>query len=275
MGRSHVEVLHASEVNPAPLSFGWPAGAQLRILSLDEQTGALTGVVSLPPGYRRTPGHLLVESEFFVLSGTLRIAGTVREFGYYDYAPTAATHEPWTVQGGCELLLMARGGPPEFVPEPGAEDHADARIQLDSELVPWIPSTIPGPPPGHFLKVLRHVEETGESVTLFKLPPRYDYPGLEYHECTQEVFYLEGDMWSGNGGVHAPGAYIWRPPFVTHGPFYSRSGCVMLIYTDSPLVDHYANDPRRTPEENRAEVLRKGASPDYLRDEYLRAASSG
>lgn len=263
MARPHIEVLHAPDVPATALERGWPAGAELRTLSVDDETGALTGVITLPPGYRRLGGHVVTSYDLFILGGTLRIGSVVRECGYFEHAPARATQEPWTTQGGVEFLLMAHQASPQFVPEPGVAPEA-TYLQIDTELLRWDLSPIPGPPPGHFIKVLRHSEDTGEALSLFKLPPRYDYPLLEYHDCTQEVFYIDGDMWSGNGGLHRAGSYIWRPPYVTHGPFYTHSGCILLSFTDSPLVDRYAPDPRRTPEENRHEALSGEPQVDYL-----------
>ena len=126
MARGWVELAHAPEIQPVPLpAEGWPVGAEIRILSQDTDSGALTGLLRLPPGYRRGPGHLQIESEFFVLSGSLRIGGTLHEFGFYDYAPPGATHEPWSTEAGCELLLMARDGAADFVPCPGPTASRD------------------------------------------------------------------------------------------------------------------------------------------------------
>jgi len=226
------------------------------------ETGALTGIVSLPPGYRRGVGHVPVGSEFIILSGSLRIEERVCERGFYEWSPAGAEQEPWTIAEGCELLLLAPGGAPDFVPEPGAE--SSRRIRHDTERMPWTATPIPGPPPGLFLKVLRQVEETGEAVFICGIVPHYDYALIEYHDCVEEAFQLEGDMWLGTSGMMRPGSYFWRPPYITHGPFYSRGGMVALITIDSPLINHYVDDPRRTPEQNRAEAEAQGPPPDYL-----------
>lgn len=82
MARSHVEIVHSDEVAPKPfVAPGWPPGADLRLLSRDDETGALTGLLDLPAGWRQ---------------------------------------EPWSVDEGCRLLLMPRSGPPGFEPEAGA-----------------------------------------------------------------------------------------------------------------------------------------------------------
>ncbi len=260
MTRGWVELAHAPEIHWEPLAApGWPVGAEIRVLSRDTEDGALTGVLRLPAGYRRGPGHLPVESEFFVLSGTVRIGGTLREFGFYDYAPPGATHEPWSTEAGCELLLMARDGTPEFVPLPGPEG-VEGRIQLDTEEMTWTMSHVPGPPPGLIHKVLRLVPETGEMTVLACNVPHYDYPRLEFHDCVEEIYCVEGEIWLGNAGTMRAGSYLWRPPYITHGPFYSGPGAVILVWTPSTLVNHYVDDPGRTPEENRQQALEEVGS---------------
>jgi Domain of unknown function (DUF4437) len=266
MAREHVEILHTPDMPYGDLpADGWPAGVRCKTLSRDSENGALTGIVSLPGGYRRPEGHVATASEFIVLSGSLRIGDRICEKGFYEYMPAGATHDPWTVDDGCEFVLLATEGAPNFVPEAGT-DGADGRVRHDTERMNWSLTPIPGPPPGLFLKVLRQVEETGAAVFICGIVPRYDYPLIEYHDCSEEAFQLEGDIRMGTSGLMRPGSYFWRPPYITHGPFYSRAGMVALITIDSPLINHYVDDPRRSMEENRAEALAQGPPPDYLQE---------
>ena len=116
--------------------------------------------------------------------------------------------------------------------------------------MPWVATHIPGPPPGIILKLLRHVEETGEMTWLCGNPPRWDYPRLEFHDCIEELYCIEGDIWLGNSGTMRPGSYLWRPPYLTHGPFYSRTGCLLFGWVPSTLVNHLPASALSTPEEN-------------------------
>ena len=273
MAREHVEIVHSPELPFGDLpAGGWPAGVGCKVLSRDPDEGGLTGIVSLPAGYRRPEGHLTSRTEFIVTSGSVRIGDRICEKGFYEYTPAGATHEPWTVDEGCELVLLAPDASPDFVPGAG-EDGSNGRIRHDTERMNWEITPIPGPPPGLFLKVMRVVEETGEAVFICGIVPRYDYPLIEYHDCVEEAFQLEGDIRMGTSGLMQPGSYFWRPPYVTHGPFYSRAGMVALITIDSPLINHYVDDPRRTVEENRAEALAEGPPPDYLGDQTAAAGA--
>jgi hypothetical protein len=50
----------------------------------------------------------------------------------------------------------------------------------------------------------------------------------ETHPVVEEMYLLEGSM-AGNLGVMHAGAYFWRPANVLHGPYGSRSGCLILF----------------------------------------------
>lgn len=254
MARKHVEVISQHDVSAEEFrDVGWPAGAQLKTLSLDDTTGALTGVLQLGPGYRRPVGSLAGACEVLVLSGAIRIGADLRGFGYYEYNPAGAVQEDWVVPEWCELLFMARHQAPHFTPSPGATPTTDGRIRIDTETTPWEETPIPGPPPGLVLKPLRIDAETGEMAALWSHPSRFpadgQYTSLEFHECVEESYCLSGDMWIGTSGTMTEGSYFWRPPYVSHGPFYSRTGSLTYVYFDGQLVNHL-HDVVRTPEEN-------------------------
>jgi len=262
MGRGHIEIIQASDVAPAEMpGSGWPPGARVRVLSHDRESGALTAVVTLPAGYRRGPGSLAHASDLFLISGTLRFGETLRAPGFFQYTPAHEGHEPWSASTDCELLLLSAGAP-DFTPGDPAPGAPDGQINLDTERVPWSRGRHPGPPPGLFSKTLRHDAQTGARVFLCGCVRRYDYPMIEYHDCHEEAYHVAGDMRMGTSGLMSPGSYFWRPPYITHGPFYSHDGMIALMTVDGPLVNHYVTDPRRTPEENRAEAQAKPPPTD-------------
>lgn len=253
MGRGHVELAHARDVGSSEIpARGWPAGTATTVLSRDPDGGAFTGILHLPAGYRRPAGVLPGDSELLVLSGGLWIGSAPRPAGFYEYHPGGSGHEEWAVaEQPCELFFKA-GGVPDF--EPGAVAADERHVSLDTARMEWMVTPVPGPPPGITVKILRTVEETGELAALVANPPRYDYARLEYHDCVEEMYCIEGDMRLGNSGLMTPGSYFWRPAYVTHGPFYSHTGVLMYLWVASTLVNHFVEDPRRTPEENRAEA---------------------
>ena len=152
--RGWVEPVHANEIAWEPMhGEGWPAGAELRTLSRDADSGALTGVVRLPQGYRRGAGSHAGETELYVQSGDLRVGDTLRGRGYYEYNPPGIAQEPWICDAGAELLFIDRTGTPDFIP--GAEGTTAGRVQLDTDAMPWQVTPVEGPPPGICVKMLR------------------------------------------------------------------------------------------------------------------------
>ena len=247
--RGWVELAHADELDWKPMhAENWPVGAEIRTLSLDATTGALTGIVRLPPGYRRANGRHEGETEYFVLEGDLRVGDSLRNRGYYQYNPPDTDQDAWVSEQGAELLLMTRTGRPDFVP---GVAKTSGRIAIDTQRMDWIMTPIEGPPPGMCIKPLRHVEATGERVALFSTVPLYDYTKLEFHDCIEEIYCVSGGIWLGNSGTMRPGSYLWRPPYITHGPFHSEAGCVLFLFVDETLINHFVDDPRASQEENR------------------------
>lgn len=256
MARERV-LVRSEDVEPVGFDGeGWE-GVSLRVLSRDDETGALSGVVSIPGGYRRGVGHFTVETEYYVLSGAVRLGETAHEAGFYAHALPGTSCLPWVVETGCEMLFMARGGAPEFIPGKGSGDP-NGQIEIDTHRMEWVTTTFPGRPPGACLKILREVEETGEAVFLHGNVPRWETPVMEYHDCAEELFLIEGDAWLGNIGLMTPGSYGWLPPYATHGPSYSHAGQLMFVWVESTIVSHEVDDPRRTPEENRRDSVRQG-----------------
>lgn len=258
MSRGHVELAHAPEIAECEIpASGWPAGAAVKLLSLDEETGAFTGIVRLPPGYRRPAGHAACETELYVLGGSLRLGDRMRGTGYYEYSPPGAGQPPWSTEEGAEVLFFARGRRPDFTAGAGLDGAGD-RIECDTEGLEWMVSPVEGPPEGMVIKILRHVEETGELTALCSNVPQYDYPMLEFHDCIEEIYLIDGDIRLGNSGLMTAGSYLWRPPFITHGPFFSSAGSLMFLWVPSTLVNHVPRDPESSPEENVAAFVASG-----------------
>src|SRR5439155_913728 len=126
----HREHVHAADLPSEPLAWpGWPGGAAVEELSRDEDTGAVSALVTLPGGYRRPAGHLPADSEALVLSGSLRVGGVALEPSSFEYVPPGAAQEEWEAGEETELLFMTRTGPPAFVAAPGRADDG-GRIRL-------------------------------------------------------------------------------------------------------------------------------------------------
>jgi hypothetical protein len=252
MARPHLEHVHSPELSFEPVGWpGWPAGAVVKELSRDAESGAVTSLLELPAGYRMPAGSFGADRELLVLEGSLRIGGDERRRLYYDFAPSAAAVEPLEAPEGAVLLLMARTGPPDF--SPGAGAASEGRVQVDPDELRWEPNPFADGPPGARVLVLRHVPETGEMSALVR-DGTDPYPVYEFHDCVEEVFMIEGDLTLGNSGEMRAGSYFWRPEYITHGLGTSESGSFYYVYVDKELVNHRTDGFHRTPEENRRQV---------------------
>lgn len=260
MARPHVEPAHTADLAPEPLA-GWPAGTTIRVLSRDPDTGAVTGVIHLPAGTVREPAALAAECDTYLLSGALRVGDHDRGAGYYEYAPAGSRHERWVAREDCELLLLARDGAPDLRP---AAARDPAHLAVDTDRLEWVITPIPGMPGGIFLKVMRTVPDTGESVFLMGLVPRWSLDKLEFHPMDEECFIIDGDVWIGTCGQLGPGSYFCRPEYTTHGPFFTRGGFVALQWTSTHVVNHFTDDPLSSRDENRRAAASSPAPQDHL-----------
>ena len=266
MSRGNIALLQAGDVAHSPLAAtGWPVGAVARVLSHDDETGALTALVRLPQGYRRPAGAIAVESEHYVLSGTLRIGSDVREAGWYEYAPAGSRQEAWTVAEQCELLLMARGGRPDFAPaarRPCARDAA--AIAVDSGQMRWTAERVPNEAPGAAFKRLRYVPETGEYLILAAFVPRWHSGAARvFHDGPEEGYMIAGEMTNGLGGTMRGGSYFWHAPYEGHGPHDSHPGALVITYVDGFVVNHVCASATSTADENRRQALADAPAAEH------------
>ena len=95
----------------------------------------------------------------------------------------------------------------------------------------------PGYPPGFTQKILASdIDETakcGSRTRLLKLEPGAFSTVPFVHDHWEEVFLVQGDLIVGNDGQGQGGqasnafTYACRPPGAHHGPFTSRTGCLL------------------------------------------------
>ena len=116
------------------------------------------------------------------------------------------------------------------VNKPHLEFH---RIDMSSG---W--STPPGYPSGIEQKILAGAldeeRRNGSRTRLLRFAPGVFTTEPFVHEYWEEVFLVDGDLIvgndaQGNGGEKFEGyTYAVRPPGAYHGPFTSKTGCLML-----------------------------------------------
>jgi hypothetical protein len=99
----------------------------------------------------------------------------------------------------------------------------------------WV--TPPGYPPSFTQKILAaDIDETakvGSRTRILRIAPGGFTTAPFVHDHWEEVYVISGDLIVGNdtqgqGGeqFHAP-TYCCRPPGVFHGPFASKTGCML------------------------------------------------
>lgn len=259
--RGHRELVHADDVAPEPLAVaGWPEGATVRMLSRNPLTGAFTGLLRLPRGYRRPAGFLAADTEWLVLSGWLWVGRELRSYGYFDWAPAGAPQEELLVLEDTEILLMPRTGAPDFTPGPAPRTGEEAgTIRVATEEVPWVRAQTKDAPEYGRSKYIRRDAETGELSALVWAPPGASHPRIEFHDTVEEMFQIVGDTTLRNSGRMDAGSYFWRPPYITHGPFSSEQGGILYLYTDGKLVNYFTDDPEQSPEANILQAERERA----------------
>ena len=106
-----------------------------------------------------------------------------------------------------------------------------------------------GYPPGFQHKILvSDLDEAGKSgrrSRLMRIEPNAFTTKPFVHDHWEEVFLFQGDLVVGNdcegqgGEVFEAPTYAIRPPGTAHGPFTSKSGCLMfeLHYYDNAPTD--------------------------------------
>lgn len=250
MARPHIEFI---QVQALPWQRGLYGGARpdvdVKMLSLDSDTGASTAIVRYPAGWeRRTAETLGTDEEFFVLAGELAING--RRYGgmHYGYLPAGHERRHAVSSKGAVLLTFFEGEPKRaqgserFRRDGGLVEHLDTNTQV------WKPvSHDPKVPTGLQTKTQRIDPDTRERTWLNCRHPGLNEPGMmgskEAHPVVEEIFLLSGDL-NLNWGTMRLGAYLWRPPGVWHGPpGGTRFGYLFVARSKGgPLVNHWTEE---------------------------------
>lgn len=255
MARPHIEFIQSQTVAPEQIDEGPLTGTRQRLLSVDDETGAHTALMTVPAGWSTDLAGYERPIELFGLSGRAELAGAELGPGSYSYlAPTSAARTLRS-EDGCELLVM--------VEAPAELDDDDAAPEiLDTTRMPWADRTLAAVPAGLTVKLLRRDERTHERTWLAAVVPGWTEMRAEQHPTVEEAFILRGDGLLGTRGGMRAGAYFWRPPMVEHGPMTTRSGQLVFFrtkggdldvsYVDVPdaqrLVDEYlAGEPYYSP----------------------------
>ncbi len=256
--RPHVELIDEQDLiwHLAELPHG-SGEARQRHLAYDEEDGSLSAKVHFDTDWSRPGGTHDAETEWYVLSGEVRIGGEVLGEGGYWQAPIGVHTPALEVDAGTEILLFREYGDWTFTP--GEQDRAGVREDqvltvVHSAEMEWLPVEIGSPMrfdlggtpvPGLFIKMLHRDEKTGFYTRLIKAEPGWHEHPLAHHPVYEEAYTLEGGF-EYNWGTMWPGTYFFRPALIRHGDFTASSdhGCTWLLRCDGDLVDWYTDNAR-------------------------------
>lgn len=261
--RPHVEMIDEKDLIWHQAEFvGAEGEARQRNLAYDEEDGSLSAKVEFLSDWTRPAGVHDAETEWFVLSGEVRLSGgpldeeTLHEGGYWQ-APKGVLTPAISVTAGTEILFWREFGDWAF--ETASADRGDVRPDQKFSVVhsadmEWLPVEIGSPMrfdlggtpvPGLFIKMLHRDELTGFYTRLIKAAPGWKEHPLAHHPVYEEAYCLEGGF-EYNFGTMWPGTYFFRPALIRHGDFTSadETGCTWILRCDGDLVDWYTENAR-------------------------------
>jgi hypothetical protein len=217
MGRPHIEFVNVQELPAREVCEGVFAGARWRLLSEDDQTGALTALAHLPEGFAGQLGGFDRPVELFGLGGELLVDRQRLGAGCYAYLAPSHAQRPLQAPTGADVLIMIEGQTDAFSPAPV---HV-----IDTARMRWQASSAPG----LSVKWLRIDGQTGDRSWVAASCPRKQENRAEIHPTVEECLMLRGDCLLGTRGEMGPGGYFWRPPYVQHGPLCTRNGAMYFF----------------------------------------------
>lgn len=241
--RKHIEFIYYDEVPWRPLHiYGLPEGLQIRRLSEDPDDGACSAILRVPAGWRcDVPFVSSAPEQLFVLKGDLTKSYQRYTEQCYAFRPAGAPHGPMWSETGCEAIVMWDRKFEVYLNDKGNRQNMIPLI--DTVDMHWERNVSEGPAAGIKVKRLREVPDTGEMTALIGIMPNWYERRQQHHSCVEESFKIYGDMnlntdlgddmWMGEN------SYFYRPPFIKHGPLYTRKGTMSLVRVSSTLINRY------------------------------------
>lgn len=246
MGRPFIEFIQSQVL---PWTKGVYGGArpavEMRMLSLDEQSGASSTLLRYPAGWRQVdPQALTADEELFVLAGSLTV-GDVRHERYgYAHLPAGFVRPAMASTDGAVVLTFFSGEPRAGSAVAQGADEARLVEAVNAFDGPWTGNFHPQFPAGAGRKFLRQDPHDGEQTWVLGTMPLRWGRRAEKHPVVEEMYLLAGEL-VGHVGTMRAGAYFWRPEEEWHGPFGSPTGNLMLFRTKGgPLSTVYEDDER-------------------------------
>lgn len=244
MARPYIEFVQTQNVD-------WELrsdGSEIKRLNVDPVDGEETYIVRYPAGYAAADqGPEDRAEEYFVLDGSIRVGGQVQRYHCYGFTPRGESAGGRETQSGATLLVFRYGRN-----DPNSVSGVSGALAVDPATLAWDMS----PSVAHIahLRLARKVLRLGpnDSSRTFLLiglphgiPDRPEMPA-EIHDHFEEMFMLQGEMWTPEGLIR-PGAYFYRPPKIVHGPHVSEAGFFQIMRAGANYVRTTWTDPLPLP----------------------------
>lgn len=236
MARPHIDFIQAQHLPwQHGLIEGCRPGLAVKLLSRDDETGAISCLVRYPAGYSRSgPEWLDADEEFWVVDGAIEVDG--RHYRENTYAHLARGHVRSAMashQGAVVLTFFSRPPQAQLGAVPGVffnparhvpfVDAADQQWDDDFAALGLGPLAA-----GGRLRTLRKDPDSGEITYLGASVAFRQGARSERHPVVQEFFMLAGELMGPYGAMQA-GAYCWRPPMIKHAPYGSATGTLIFF----------------------------------------------
>jgi hypothetical protein len=245
MPRPHIEFIQQQDLPFERVDLGADRGeSRIKRLSTDAETGASSSLIAFSAGWRRrASSHVLVDEELYVLSGDLTLSNVTYSEHCYGFLPGGYTRSDSYSERGALALVFTSAEPERIAGDapPGSVDESRLVKCLNMFSEPWTGNFHPQFPVGAGRKWLRRDPVTGDDTWILGTLPLRNGRKPEKHPVVEEMYLISGEL-IGPQGLMRPGAYFWRPPEAWHGPYGSKTGCLMLFRTvGGPLSTVYTD----------------------------------
>jgi len=229
--REHIDFIQAQLLPwDEGAGFGLP-GTRIKLLSRDDETGALSLIMQVPAGWSRPAGVLACDEELYTLDGTFVLNGTEQLRHCYSFLPAGHPANALASVAGATLLYFRS----EPLPEARRTPEAVAARQVapvDLSAGAWDGDFdkfgLGSMKDGARMRILRQDPFTEETTYITATIAFRRGVRAERHPISQEFFLLSGEL-AGDRGTMQAGAYCIRPPMAKHAPYGSPTGALILF----------------------------------------------
>ena len=213
----------------------WPhlTGVAHRVLSRDEETGALTALLWFPAGWvANAAPPCPMNEELYALDGAVSVNAVFYPADFYSFLPAGFPRQRATAPDGSVALAIYTPTTSENL---SGYDHGrwEPRTDVFSAIWPAAKKEYGLDLAEHHARarVLWSDPDDGGQTMIVGYPPVWRATTIETQDVDAEFYLLAGNCTLSGRGTMTPGAYIWRPKGSSRAPMAARTGTVFLIRT--------------------------------------------